>query len=371
MIKILHIARPLGGIGTYIQLLNEHLDKNQFKNLILCNYKDDLSFIKDKTINNNNFSHINLRREVSPLSDIICLFSILKKVKQIQPDVIHCHSAKAGFFGRLIGAYLGISTLYTPHAFSYLSSGSVFKKLLFLLIEKSFVRFPSSILCCSESEYHRAVFDLNFKKNKVFIWRNSIKDPSLFLKLKNTSKLTENYICSIGRLSFQKNPLLLIDVFEEIKKRGKSFKLVVLGVGFYSPFLAKINKVIRDKNLINDVFLMNWTGREEVLQILKNALLYVSTSKYEGLPYSLLEALSLSKACVVTDVDGNKDLVINNFNGYKLPENAKEIAEKIIWLIENTNERKQMEYNSRKLFEKSFRIEDNIHLLQDIYKKVV
>ncbi len=372
MIKILHIARPVGGVGTYIELLDEYLDRKDFKNIMLCNEEDDLSSFKKNTSKNLELFHINLKREVLPLNDITCLFKIISKIKEVKPNIIHCHSAKAGILGRLAGAYLGITTFYTPHAYSYLSSASTFKRMFFKNLERLFRKFPAKTLCCSESEYNRTINDLDFNKSKVLLWKNSIKDPLFFLEERTRPiSLPENYICSIGRPSFQKNTQLLVDVMYEIKKQGKELTLVVLGVGFYSPAALEVKKMIKEKGLTKEVLMIEWTTRRKTLEILKNSLLYVSTSKYEGLPYSMIEALSLSKACVVTNVDGNRDLVKNKFNGYKLNEDAKEISESILKLMESDDEREKMGENSRELFETSFNIERNILLLQEIYKKAI
>ena len=70
--------------------------------------------------------------------------------------------------------------------------------------------------------------------------------------------------------------------------------------------------------------------------------MYISSSRYEGLPYSVIEALSLSKPCVLTDVDGNKDLVKDNYNGFLVKEDANELAEKINFFLNNDYLRKDM-----------------------------
>ena len=85
------------------------------------------------------------------------------------------------------------------------------------------------------------------------------------------------------------------------------------------------------------------------------------------MPYAVLEALALSRVCVVTKVDGNKDVVKNNYNGFTVPPKASEIAEKIIIIWNNEEKRKKMEENSRKIFEQFFKIDKNIHLLEKIY----
>lgn len=72
-----------------------------------------------------------------------------------------------------------------------------------------------------------------------------------------------------------------------------------------------------------------WLDRTQIISVLNKSYLYVSSSRYEGLPYAIIEALSLSKPCVVTNVDGNKDLIIEDHNGYLIEENnSKDMAKK-------------------------------------------
>ncbi|CAL2105740.1 Glycosyltransferase Family 4 [Tenacibaculum sp. 190524A02b] len=370
MIKILHIARPVGGVGVYIQLLSKFLENEKFSNILICNKKEKIIPIKNNLGEDIEKYHVNLKREINPFKDLQCLKEIIRIVKDKKPDVIHCHSAKSGILGRLAGAYLGVPTLYTPHAYSYLSTDSIVKRNIYMLIEKVFKFLPSKTLCCSKSEEYRTIYDLGFDTKKVLLWNNCIEDISH--KVSNTfdCKLPKNYICTIGRPSYQKNTELLINTLFEIKKEKKDIHLVILGVGLYSPSLDAVKKLIEQKSLNDNVTLIEWIDREDALDILKKSNLYISTSRYEGLPYAVIEALALGKPCIVTDVDGNKDLVENEFNGFIVKENVQEIAKQTMILIEDENKMKIMGNNSYLLFQEKFSIIQNIELLEKIYTKI-
>ncbi|CAL2090774.1 Glycosyltransferase, family GT4 [Tenacibaculum sp. 190524A02b] len=370
MIKILHIARPVGGVGVYIQLLSKFLEKESFSNVMICNKKEKIIPIKNNLGEDIEKYHVNLKREINPSNDLQCLKEIIRIVKDKKPDVIHCHSAKSGILGRLAGAYLGIPTLYTPHAYSYLSTDSTIKRNVYILIEKIFKFLPSKTLCCSESEKRRTIEDLGFNIEKVLLWNNSIENVSVRLHDNFEYKLPLNYICTIGRPSYQKNTELLIETIFEVKKEVKNIHLVILGVGFYSPSLDNVKKMINEKELNNNVTLIEWVERDKALGILRKSDLYISTSRYEGLPYAVIEAIALGKPCVVTDVDGNKDLVKDGFNGFVVKENVNEIARGIISLNEDDKRRNIMGKNSKVFFDKNFSMENNIELLRNIYRKI-
>ena len=101
MIKILHIAMPIGGVGTYIQLLTKYVQTEMFNTVLLCNKDDKIPIIKNASGEKIATYYIPLQREINPIKDIQCMMDMIKKIKQIQPDVLHCHSAKAGIFRKI------------------------------------------------------------------------------------------------------------------------------------------------------------------------------------------------------------------------------------------------------------------------------
>ena len=141
-----------------------------------------------------------------------------------------------------------------------------------------------------------------------------------------------------------------------------------MGVGFHSDKLEEVKQKILKYNLSDKVTLIDWTKRTDIFNIIKNAKIYISTARYEGLPYSIIESLALSTPCIVTDSDGNRDLIKNGYNGYVIKnENVLEFKEKIIYLLNNTDERESFSRNSRKEFLENYDIEKNIKILEKIY----
>ncbi len=187
----------------------------------------------------------------------------------------------------------------------------------------------------------------------------------------NLNKLPKKFICSIGRPSYQKNTELLIKTIIKVKETIKDIHLVILGVGFYSPSLSKIENLIKENGLKKNITLIPWLNRAETMSILKNSLFYVSTSRYEGLPYAVIEALSLAKLCIVTNVDGNKDLIKNGYNGFLVNEKAPKIAEVIVKLYKNNSIIQPIELNARKEYQNKYDISKNIKALENNYLKLI
>ena len=371
MIKIVHIAKPLAGVGVYIKLLSENLNPKEFKNYILCNKNDDNIYLNDANKEKIEEKHIDIHREINFKIDFKCYQQIVSLLKEIKPNIVHCHSAKAGILGRLASSKLDLICVYTPHAFSYLSAENKIKQFIFKKIEKSFKYFSSKTLACSKSEYERAYSDLKFPKAKILLWENSISkhNPKKIANL--TVHLPKEYICTIGRPSYQKNTELLIKSIYQVKKRIQDIHLVVLGIGLFSPSLKKVKDLIVELNLTTNITLIEWVSRDETISILESSLFFVSSSRYEGLSYAGLESIMLSKPGVLTNVDGNKDLIDDNINGFLVDPDPQIFASKVIELFGNKELLLKMSKASYRKFEKEFNIEINIKKLAQIYKSIV
>ena len=131
-----------------------------------------------------------------------------------------------------------------------------------------------------------------------------------------------------------------------------------------------MQQMIKDYHLENTIILLPWLNHDETMGYVKNSLFYLTPSRYEGLPLAVIEAMSLGKCVIASDVLGNKDCVKDKYNGYLVPLKEQLFIEKINTLIENPDIRKEFEINSRKYFEQEFFIEHKIHYLVNLYRKL-
>ena len=352
----------IGGLDVYILNTISYTD-DTFDFVIIHGKKD-----KNKPIMKNGQAikeyPINLYRELNPLNDLKGLFQIIKIIKIEKPDIIHCHSAKGGVLGRIAGFFTDTKTFYTPHAFSFLSTNSKIKKNIYLTIER-IVKLKSFLLACSESEKEIGIKEVGYKRDRSFVWNNAVPDSGLYIK---SCKMNKGYICYIGRPSYQKNSFFFIDVINGVHKKFPSIQFKLLGVGYYSPDLEQIKDLISQYKLNEVVELLPWLSHDETLRYVKESLFYLTVSRYEGLPLSVIEAMSLGKAIIASNVVGNIDCVINGYNGFLVPLIKESFIDAICQMIENDSERNKFGINSRILFEKKFLITNRIKELENIYR---
>jgi glycosyltransferase involved in cell wall biosynthesis len=368
-LKIAHILHSVGGVDVSLRLILENIDNKKFDNIIIHGKLDTPNSFKNQNGIKLKSYKTSIYRDISLINDLKSIFQTYRILKKEKPNLIHAHSAKGGVIGRVLGYLLNINVLYTPQAFSYLSTQNKIKKMIFLKVEKSLIFRNNFLLASSKSEFHRAITEVGYKKDKVLIFENSINSINQVFPLKIEKTWPENYICTVGRPSYQKNIELMIRVFFELNKT-KRVHLVVMGVGHHVGQLDSVKSLIKSLGMENDVTLLNWTDQSDVFHIVKNSLLYISTSRYEGLPYSVIESLALSKPCVVSDCDGNRDLIKHGYNGYIIKdEDIFKYKECILNLLENKQLYEELSKNAYQTFSDNFDILKNIKNLESIYLK--
>lgn len=363
-IKVLHIGQMVGGLDVYI------------RNSIVYNQNDNIYVIvrgkKDgnKPIVRNGEKvkeyAISLYRNLNPLNDLKALLQAISIIRREKPDVIHCHSAKGGVIGRTAGWLTHTRTLYTPHAFSFLCSPSKLKRRIYLFIERM-TKFNAYVLACSASEQKMAVELARYAPSHALLWHNSVPDASLEKGEKVT--INEPYACYIGRPCYQKNTLFLLDVIKALKDKGCNLEFLLLGVGYHSPELEAMKAKIGQLGLDKNITLVPWISHADCQEYVRGSLLYVTTSLYEGLPLSVIEAMANGKAIIASNVVGNRDCVADGQNGWLLPLDANLFANRIAELVNDQILRQAMGNKSRELFLKNFLIEKQIGLLQEIYEQ--
>lgn len=163
--------------------------------------------------------------------------------------------------------------------------------------------------------------------------------------LEKTKPSSEVKILSIGRLVEQKDFNTLITAFDEVFKRHKNVRLDIIGDG---PLRKSILKFIRTKKASSHIHLLGW--RQNTPKWIEKSNIFVLTSKREGFPYVLLEALSVGKPIISTDAPfGPAEILDKGKYGLITPVgDAAKLAEKIELLVKNPALRRVYEVKSRK-----------------------
>ena len=182
---------------------------------------------------------------------------------------------------------------------------------------------------------------LGMEKNKVELVYNPIDLEAIRKKAETIYKKYENYLkqdyfLQVSRLTEQKQPEHLVDIYYKLKQQGIKEKLYFIGNG---EKIELIKQKIREYNLENDVVLLGQI--ENPYPFFKNAKLFVHTAKYEGLPTVLLESLTLGTPVVAYDCPtGPKDILGQNSEyGKLIPLNDKDTFVKEVYELMKNDEK--------------------------------
>lgn len=242
----------------------------------------------------------NFQRELSLVKDVKAFSEMRRIAKKFKPDIIHLHSSKAGALGRFAFNGRQVPLFYTPHGYSFLMSDqSKLKRNIYRLIEKICAKRNCVTINCSKGEYEQG---LKLSKRSLCV-SNGIDTKQVDRVVANTpiEPKEGKTLFILGRVDPSKNP----ELFNSIAMRFPNNRFVWVGDG-----------VQRDRLTAPNIEITGWADREEALTHVCQGDILLMTSRWEGLPLSLLEAMYMRKLCIVSNVVGNRDVIKDGVNGY-------------------------------------------------------
>lgn len=244
-----------------------------------------------------------------PGSTVLTLIKGIIRELREDWDLIHLHSSRAGFLGRILALAVPSHAhlVYSPHGFSFNQTGyPQFQLRIFKLLERIALLGSRDLALVSPGEAELAAEVLPGVRTAILA--NAV-DPELFAP-KDSPGLTSRTpaplsVIQVGRIMSQKRPELFAEVarLAEIRYPG-SFTFTWIGEG--------------ERNLLSacpEISITGWITGEEIRSHLSNAALMLFTSAGEGMPMSLLEAASAGVPTVGSDVIGVRDLIDHRVDG--------------------------------------------------------
>lgn len=294
----------------------------------------------------------NFGREINIFRELKAIGEVKQIAKNIQPDIIHLHSSKAGVIGRIAFSGKDIPVFYTPHGYSFLmQSYSPVKRKVFKFIETICARRNCTTICCSEGEYRES---LKITKHATYV-NNAVDTDRLRNVIKKVKRTVGHpfTIFTLGRICYQKNPQL----FNQIAERMPEVYFLWIGDG-----------ELREELKSNNIEITGWIDREKALELSVNADVFLLTSLWEGLPISLLESMYMKKPCVVNNVIGNNNVIHNGDNGF-VCDTLNDFVE-AIQKIKNGEHQEYIEKAFRDIFD-FYDIKIQAQKYSETYKKFI
>ncbi|REK69275.1 glycosyltransferase family 4 protein [Paenibacillus paeoniae] len=330
------------GYETYVCAKNDYKNKNEC-NIPYCDHYIDLPFER---------SPINLKN--------IKVYRELKKIIDLNNfEVIHCHTPMGGVLTRLAAKESrnrGSKVLYTAHGFHFYKGAPLINWILYYPTEKYLSRFTDILITINNEDYEYA---MKFKANQVEFVPGVGIDVNKFndLKLAKENKRKELnipedsiVILSIGELTKRKNHELAIRAVSKLK--NKNYVYLICGNGDLKDYLREASKNL---NIEENVRFLGF--RNDIPEICAASDIFVFPSFQEGLPVSIMEAMSAGLPIICSSIRGNTDLIENGINGFLFDvSDINDFSKKIEKLSSDSDLRKSMSAQNiekAKMYDKS------------------
>jgi glycosyltransferase involved in cell wall biosynthesis len=311
-----------------------------------CDAQGDTSFVDDVRALGIAVHVVPMVRRIDPLRDLAAVWRLAMLLRAGNFDVIHLHSSKAGALGRA-AVYLVRTVfrhrprvVYTPHAFAFLSPGGGCRAGAYTALERFFGHTTTDCLVAvSEDERHEALQRHIVPAHRIQVVRNWL--DATRLPAPRQAEVTRRslgwgrrggttVVGAVGRLTAQKDPLTWVRA-AALALRGRPDLLFAwIGSGEMRSAAEALARQLLGTQADRVQFLGYQPNAAEIIAALD---IFTLTSRFEGLPYVLLEAMALARPVIAAECTGIRDLVLDGSTGLLAPAGAHEaLAQRILAL---------------------------------------
>lgn len=341
-LRLLQIAQPYGGgVQKFVLSLSRALDRRRIAVSGACSPPPSAAFSQASRQRQEPFAlgfarlgipHVTLPmvRSVSPWHDLRAFLALLRLLRREPIDVLHAHSSKAGMLARLAGLVSGVPLCYSPHAFPFLMGGGAGWR--YRQMERVAARLGGVIVVESEGERRQALRAGLRSPDGLRLIPNTIPAApqvsaaqrrhlraSLLRELDQAAAdlsgaVEAPWVTMVGRLVEQKNPALFVEAAALVLRSYPMARFLIIGDG---PLRPLVQDQVQRARLTGSVRLLGY--RRDALDILAASSLFVLPSRWEGLPFILLEAMARRVPVVATDCVGEAGLLRDGVEGRIVP----------------------------------------------------
>jgi len=382
-IKVVHIINTLriGGAENCVRLLVTRLDRQLFSSLVVAVQG---SGPNEEELRQEGIPVIVMNRPrrsivLGPLFfwDVLItgweLFQILKREK---PLILQTHLPVSEYFGLLIGRWVGIPYLvYTFHSSNFLPKRNeksfrywARKKLTQVLVKRAqkVIAVSQAIAETVRGMEPDSAIDVRIIPNGIETDRFENISHLGRLKRELGMKPDDPLIASIGSLSPVKNQVMLLTAAVRMIRSYPNLHIILVGDGPLKHLLLEVREKMGLTPYVHFLGL-----RKDIPEILSESDIFVSTSRWEGLPLSILEAMAAAKPIVATAVPGVLE-VLEEKSGVLIPlDDIDELTKALQTLLEDPQKREELGRMARDRVRAHYALENTVRKWEALYKELI
>lgn len=356
-VRIMHVVQCAGGVDCYLRMLLAHMNRSLFEHIMVCSFdycKADYEQLVEA------FIQIDMCNSLSFEKDRNAIKIVRGLIKEYQPNVIYCHSSKAGGIGRIANIGLRFPIVYNPHGWAFNMNNSWMRKELYLWIERFLALFTTKIIAISNYEKLSAVEERVTSAKRIKVIFNGIDIDNIHWKLSENSITRDSlgiehdaYVVGmVGRISSQKSPDIFVRAAVEIHKRIPKSYFIIVGDGDQR---SEIEQLVCEMGLQKSITITGWVDNPlSYIMLFDQALLL---SRWEGFGLVLAEYMKLGKPVVATEINAIPDLITDHDNGLLVDvDNVQQIVTAVLNIYNNKELRRKLINNGLKRVDAFFDI---------------
>lgn len=359
--KIIQISAIDATMGSLLKRLNEISMKEGYEVIGVCSKGCKTEKLRSEGFNIHN---INIDRKISPISNLKSIYEMYKYFREEKPDIVHVHTPIAAVLGRVAAKLAKVpNIIYTAHGFYFHENMKPIVYKIFFYIEKIVAKTCTDFIFTQSEEDSKTSIDNKFMKNErilaigngvdvfgkfnpINVDKEEIKNLYKELNINNKDKV----VSFIGRLVKEKG---IFDLLNSYEYMTQNVKILIIGdIDQGDRDIETKNMLEKYKENKNIIF----TGsRSDIANLLYISDIFCLPSYREGMPRSIIEAMSMECAVVATNIRGSREEVIDGKTGYLVNiDSPKDIANKVDELFNNEHLLNSMKQEGRRRAEQIY-----------------
>lgn len=318
-VTVAHVITQLelGGAQQNTLYTVAHLRRDQFRPLLLAGPGGALDQAARALVDVPFLTVPNLIRPIAPGDDARALRHLTKIFSALpRPLIVHTHSSKAGVLGRLAARQSGAdSVVHSVHGFGFFPGQAWAKRQLFQQIERSLASLADAYICVSATDKDTGLALGLFAEAQVELIRSGIVfdefafDLDARFRLRKSLGLDDETVVvgTVANLKPQKAPLDFVAMASQVLQQQENLHFVYVGDG---PLRPQVEDALGQAGLQDRVHLVGW--QDDVAAYLSLFDIFVLSSRHEGLPRAVLQALRSGCRVLATDTGGTSEVLDRN-----------------------------------------------------------
>ena len=294
--------------------------------------------------------------------DLRSIFKLISLIKRGKYNIVHVHLFPANFF-------ISFASLFLPKNIKFIfSEHNIYNRRrsfkLFKILDTFIYSRYYKIICVSKQVQGALIEWLPNLKRKSVVISNAVPVPDL----SNWSPVKKYDVLFVGRLTKAKGVDILLKAIKILKEKyQKEIKAAIVGEGYSEE---ELKELVIELGIEKEVEFLG--VRRDIEKFMKSTKLFVLPSRWEGLPLTILEAMSSRASIIATKVGGMPEVIENGKEGILIsPNDPEALAMAITELLKDGELRAKLGINAYKKVKEKYSIEVYTKNILGFYKSLI